>query len=74
MALRRLAPLGAAADAARAVALGPLAGRVALAVLVLGAFAVVAVRDATGTACSCRAAGMGFPHWESGPLHTCSAR
>jgi Glycosyltransferase family 87 len=50
------------------VALHPLAGRVALGVLVLGAFLVVAFTSSGPTALVARSV-QTFPNWEAGPLH-----
>ena len=47
---------------------GPTAGRVALASLVFGAFAVVMFATSRATPLVPRS-NMGFPRWESGPLH-----
>ena len=67
--LGQLAPLGERLRLPRArIAIGPLAGNVALAVLVLGVFTVVVFSSATGTVLVPRSY-MGFPHWEAGPLH-----
>jgi hypothetical protein len=67
--LGQLAPLGDRLRMPRArIALGPLAGPVALAMLVLSVFTVVLFSSATGTVLVPRSY-MGFPHWESGPLH-----
>ncbi len=50
------------------VALHPLAGRVALGVLVLGALLVVAFTTSGPTALVARSV-QTFPNWEAGPLH-----
>ena len=50
------------------VALGPRAGRIALAALLLGTFAVVVFATARATPLVPHSA-ITFPHWESGPLH-----
>jgi hypothetical protein len=69
VALPRLAPLEARLRLPRArVALGPTAGRLALASLILGALAVVVFATAQPSPLVPRSY-VGFPHWESGPLH-----
>jgi len=49
-------------------ATGPLAGRIALASLMLGAFMVVAFAAARPSSLVARST-VSFSHWESGPLH-----
>jgi alpha-1,6-mannosyltransferase len=68
--LPRLAPLGARWRLPRVgqIALGPVAGRIALGSLMFGAFAVVAFATAQHSPLVPRSA-LSFPHWESGPLH-----
>jgi Glycosyltransferase family 87 len=69
VALRPLAPIEARLRWPRArVAMGPIAGRVALASLILGALAVVVFATAAPSPLVPRSY-LGFPHWESGPLH-----
>jgi hypothetical protein len=48
--------------------LGPVAGRVALGTLMLGAFVVVLFATAQHSALVPHS-GISFPHWEAGPLH-----
>ncbi len=67
--LPRLAPLGVRFSLPRAqVALGPFAGRLALASLITGALAVVVFATARPSPLVPRSY-SGFPPWESGPLH-----
>ena len=69
VALPQLAPLGGRAVLPRLrVAFGPLAGRLALGALIVGAFAVV-LFAATGPSALVPRSWMSFPNWESGPLH-----
>jgi hypothetical protein len=50
------------------IALGPVAGRIALATLILGAFVVVVAATADPSVLVPRST-QTFPDWESGPLH-----
>ena len=50
------------------IALGPVAARIALATLILGAFAVV-VSATAGPSVLVPRSTQAFPNWESGPLH-----
>jgi len=69
VALPPVAPLGGRAALPRLrVAFGPLAGRLALGALIVGAFAVV-LFAATGPSALVPRTWMSFPNWESGPLH-----
>jgi Glycosyltransferase family 87 len=69
VALPRLGPVGLRAVLPRPrVALGPVAGRVALATLILATIAVVVCATAGPSVLVPRSA-QTFPNWESGPLH-----
>ncbi len=69
VALPRLAPVGVRLRLPRAqLARGPIAGRLALTSLLLGASAVVVFATARPSPLVPHSA-LGFPHWESGPLH-----
>jgi glycosyl transferase family 87 len=67
--LPRLAPFGAGLRLPRArVTLGPLAGRIAIASMIVGAVAVVVLATAQPSTLVPQSQ-LGFPAWESGPLH-----
>lgn len=69
VALPGIAPVGARLKLPRArVTFGPRAGGLALAALILGAFAVVLFATAGQSVLAPRSY-LTFPHWESGPLH-----
>ena len=69
VALPPLAPLGGRLALPRPrVALSPLAGRIALAALIVGSVAVV-VFAAAGESDLVPRSGMAFPPWEAGPFH-----
>jgi Glycosyltransferase family 87 len=69
VALPRLRPVGSRAALPRVqVALGPLAGRIALGVLIVATLAVVVCATAGPSILVPRSA-QTFPNWESGPLH-----
>ena len=69
VALPGLEPLGAHLRVPRPrVAFGPLAARIALGAILLGAFVVVVFSSARPTVLVPRA-WLDFPNWESGPLH-----
>jgi hypothetical protein len=74
VALPRLKPIGLRAVLPRArVATGPVAGRIALAGLILGTLAVVVLATAGPSVLVPRSSQM-FPVWESGPLHNLLGR
>ena len=67
--LPKIAPLGARLNVARRrIAVGPVAGRVALVSMALGAFLVVLFATARRSPLVPHS-GIAFPGWESGPLH-----
>ena len=67
--LPKLAPLGARLNIARRrIAVGPVAGRVALASIALGALLVVLFATARRSPLVPHS-GIAFPGWEAGPLH-----
>jgi Glycosyltransferase family 87 len=69
VALPRIAPLGVHAALPRLQrALAPLGGRRALAVLIVGVFAVVTFATG-GASVLVPASSLSYPSWESGPLH-----
>jgi Glycosyltransferase family 87 len=68
--LPRLAPSGLSIRLPRLRFLAsPLAGRLALGTLLLGAFALVVISTGRASALVPRST-YGFPHWEAGPLHS----
>ncbi len=67
--LPRLTPSGLSVRLPRLRFLAsPLAGRLALGTLLLGAFALVVISTGSASALVPRST-YGFPHWEAGPLH-----
>jgi hypothetical protein len=67
--LPKIAPLGARLNVGGArIALGPVAGRIALASLALGAFVVVMFATSRRSPLVPHS-GIAFPGWEAGPLH-----
>jgi hypothetical protein len=69
VALPPLAPFGGRLSLPRPrLALGPLAGRLALATLILG-IAVVVLFSTAGASVLVPRSGLSFPPWEAGPLH-----
>jgi hypothetical protein len=69
VALRPLAPLERRFSLPRPrLALGPLPGQLALAAMIMGAFAVVMFSSARESTLVPRSS-TSFPHWMSGPLH-----
>jgi Glycosyltransferase family 87 len=68
LALPRLAGVRARAVPRPQVTLGPLAGRLALASMLVGALTVVVFATAQPSTLV-PSSYLGFPHWESGPLH-----
>ncbi len=68
--LNRLRPSGLSVRLPRLRFLAsPLAGRLALGALLLGAFAIAVMATARASALVPRSS-FGFPHWEAGPLHS----